>query len=230
MGRIARAVAGSPAGTAVAPAAGRHVRVLGRELVAVLAVRLARVLGRQAAAAPVVLGVRDDLQVCRVDARTVAAEVVDGQAVGDRAVVQFPGDSVSVPTAAIAPADLPVPSLVLRGGPIPARVRPAPVDLRPEPFFEIEVKATRPVASDELERLAEYPSEWLVILSSEGGSLSASAVTEPVRDSDGGPDILALHRGKGLLSRCHGTGRLQASRSPLVACNYTTLPLSAVIA
>lgn len=221
----ARLVAGRPTGTTVPDARRGRVRVRRCELVTVLAVCLAGILGRQAVAAPVVLGVRDDIQVRRVDTRPIAAEVVDGQPVGNRAVFHLPCDPVGVPAASVGSAKHSVSAPVRGGYPRPAFVRSPKINLRPEASLQVDTQATRAVPANEPQRLAQHPAERLVVLPGDSGLLAASALAVPIRDVDGGPNILALHRGKGLLSRCHGTGRLPASRSSLVACNYTTPPL-----
>jgi hypothetical protein len=89
------------------PPARVDVGVLGRVLVAVGAVgQEALGLGRsrtvpqvhaRASTASEVLGVSDGFQVVGVDARGVAAQMIDNQALGDRAIVRFVGEPVGVP-------------------------------------------------------------------------------------------------------------------------------------
>lgn len=104
---------------ATPPCAGRvKVGVLRGELMSVLAMRLGGVAGRNRVAAQEVLSSSHRIQVSRVDARTVAAEVVEIEAERDRPderLVDEPvGDSLAlglrVPDVSVALCRLPCPS------------------------------------------------------------------------------------------------------------------------
>lgn len=78
------------------------VRVLGRELVSVLAVRLPGVFGGEAHTAQKVLALRHRLQMPRVAAAPVPAEVVDLEPLGNRTDQQLPRESVRVSEAVLS--------------------------------------------------------------------------------------------------------------------------------
>lgn len=80
----------------VASAAGAIVRVLGVELVPVLAELFPGVLGGQAYAAQNILSVGHRLEVIRVHALPVATEVVDVKALGDGSDQKLIGEPVGV--------------------------------------------------------------------------------------------------------------------------------------
>lgn len=120
----------------MAPALAR-VDVVGRVLVALWTVRLEPV-GRPTLAASDVLRVRDRLKVVRIDARTIAAEMVEGQAFRNWTYEKLVGDSVRSTNLAVN-ADATVAIYVSPRRPFPTAVRSILIDLRPEACFERDI-------------------------------------------------------------------------------------------
>lgn len=92
--------------------------------------RLLRVLLRGAVTARHVLGVRDGLEMIGIHAEGVAAQMVEFEAIRNRADEEFVADAVCEP----CPLEGAVAALIRAGGPDPAAERMANDDLGPEPF------------------------------------------------------------------------------------------------
>lgn len=203
--------------------AGISVRAV--ERVAMRAVRFAGVLRCPALAAQDVHAVSNRLQVGRVDARPVATQVIQGQSIGNWPAEQLPCEPMRHHGPAVGGREAAVAAGEHAGGPVPALAVGAPGDLCPEAIRGDGASRTSClVALHEPSRLPCHRTGGGVAPSSDVRLLAASAPAAAVRDILSRARRIFVHRGKGLLSRCHGTGRLAASRSPLVACNCSTLP------
>ena len=108
------------------------VAILRAKFVAALAVRLSGVASGEALASPLVLSGRDGFEVRRIHAGSVAAQMVDLEALGDRADEQLVGEAMGGNATSVE-AEHSVALLVPVRGPFPT-VGPL-VDLGPEPFL-----------------------------------------------------------------------------------------------
>src|SRR5690242_5887416 len=110
-----------PAGaTLTGPPVGAHVGVLFVVLVALGAVSHVDVQARLTKPASPVLVGRDRLEVGGVHARSITAEMVNVQPIGDRAHEKLVGNPVHVAAGAIGQRDAAVPRRVERRSPNPA--------------------------------------------------------------------------------------------------------------
>lgn len=225
----ARSVASVYTCQALSPAFLSDTRVLRRERVPVLAMRLAFVLRSDAFAAQNVLCNRNWLKMCRVLARTVSAQMVDGQAVWDGAICQPPCDSVRSLGPMRSDTELPVASAVESQLPRPTLVWSPNVDFFPEAFCELPSAPPVVVSQDVLEGSALDPAQSAVRVPGEVGLLSAATPTEavavgPIVGSDA--TIGGVHWE--FLSRWAGERRERLA-GILCAPNYSTFTLSGVV-
>lgn len=212
------------AGAAFTAAPWPNLRVGLIERVAVLTVRLARVVGRWADTAQNVLSARHGLQVSRVLACAVPAQMVKCHSRRHGANGQFPGHAMRADTSIVPAVELSVPLIVERQEPRPAFVWTADLDLGPESGSDRKPSPSVIVSKCESQRDALRPPLRGVTTPRDRGTLPTAATAEAVAvwpfvgNVGGGGNIGGEHRN---LISGGPLGVCRAARGDSVASNYS---------